>query len=68
MAQGFISTLGITTTLIPGPTWVGLVAAILPLLVPRGSIETLKRFKQIKIDDTYFLLAAEDKAVNYSKI
>jgi len=70
--QGLISSLGITTTLVPGLTWVGLVAAILPLLVPKASIpETLKRLEEIKIDDkndTYFLLAAEEKAIDYSRI
>jgi len=70
--QGLISSLGIVTTLVPRLTWIGLVAAILPLLVPRASIpETMKGLKEIKTDDkndTYFLLAAEKKAIDYSRI
>lgn len=58
-----LSALGITTSLIPGLTFVGLATAILPLLVPQISLpETMTKLKQIKKDernDTYFLVAAQ---------
>jgi len=58
-----ISSLGATTSLIPGFTFIGLFAALLPLLIPRISLfETMKKLQEIKKDEknqVYFLLSAK---------
>ena len=58
-----ISLLGITTSVVPGLTILGVILSILPLITPKISIpEALSKLKEIKEDEkneTYFLVAAQ---------